>query len=511
MGQILELELSVNSCLKFAQSAFSKGNYLLSLQNINEAMSLAYKKRDIHKVLEFYSKVFRETENNKSFKSVLVKNVENQGTTDYYRMDFTEFLTYNESYVENEQLRQMSLEQMNNYNNIKTLFAQRRYDEAIEAMSGVVLNSEIAIGIVECLKTAVCNDEKFRLDNYIIPLLEVLAHSQSYYAMIKLMLEGGRLTHDIMVDSVDYFLSEADSVVSLVMLGETFFSSNEIEIAKSFFEEALNQNPIEESCLYYMTVINLLRDKKEEADKYWDTFKQAYKVTNPPIKLFERFFASKELSNLVPYGILPYNFSKQIATELRENSPKEDFDQEFAQRFLDLVMLSNDKYMLDIVSFKKLNSRPVALDTCLKILKNPNITESIKKKIMTLIVDSGYEGRISLITDTAIVAFDMAKLHHRVNQWWGLAYKTLLKNLAFLDHYLPIKCSLLGSVAKKLDKIVPELEVQDFNFAIALLVFNYIKRLNINVEIFEVAKTMGIEVDDIALGLKKYDLKELYI
>lgn len=511
MGQILELQLSVDSCLRFAQSAFDKGNYLLSLQNINEAMSLAYKKGEIHKVLEAYSKVFRETENNKSFKSVLVMNVQNKGTKDYYRMDFTEFLTYNESYVENEQLRQMSLAQMNNYNNIKTLFAERKYDEAIEAMSGVVLNSEVAIGIVECLKTAVSNDEKFRLDNYVIPLLEVLAHSQSYYAMIKLMLEGGRLTHDIMVDSVDYFLSEADSVVSLVMLGETFFSSNEIDIAKNFFEEALAQNPIEESCLYYMTVINLLLEKKEEADKFWDTYKQAYKITNPPIKLYERYFASDAVSTLVPYGILPYDFCKKIATELREGCPKDDFDEEFAQRFLELCMLTNDKYILDLLNYKKLSSRPVALQTCLKILKNNNITENIKKKVLMMIVDSGYEGRVTVLTDTAIVAFDMAKLHHRVNQWWAVTYKTLLRSLPFLDIYMPIKCSLLGSITKKLDRLIPDIEVEDFNFAIALLVFNYIKRLNINVDIFEVAKNMGLEVDEIALGLKKYDIKELYI
>lgn len=511
MGQIIEFELNVETCLRFAKSALEKENYLLSLQNCNEAMSLAYTNKEIHSVLESYSQVFRETENNKSFKTILAMDIEHRNIGGYFRMDFSEFLTYNESYIENEQLRQMTLRQMEKYNDIKNLFAERHYDEAINGLSDLVLNSEIAMGIVDCLKTAVENDDKFRLDNYVVTLLEVLAHSQSYYDMIKLMLEGGRLTHDIMVDSVDYFLSEADSVASLVILGETFFSSKEVDISKKFFDEALKQNPVEENSLYYMTVINLLLDKKEEAAKYWDTYKEAYKITSPPIKLYERFFASKELTYLVPYGILPFDFTKKIVAELKKSCPKDDFDEEYSRRYIEFCMLSNDRHVFDTLNIKKFNNRPITVKTYLDILKNTKVNDTIKRRIIMMLVDGGYEGKVTLVTDTAIVAFDMIKLHHRVNQWWGVVYKALLRNLPFVDYYMPIKCSLMASLIKKFDSEVPNLELEDLNFAIAIMIFNYTKRLKINVDIYDVARSMGVEIDDLAKGLKKYDLKDLYI
>ncbi len=511
MGQIIDFELTVESCLRFARSALEKENYLLALQNCNEAMSLAYTAKEIHAVLESYAKVFRLSENNRSFKSVLTMDIENRSISGYFRMDFSEFLTYNESYIENEQLRQMTLHQMERYNEIKNLFAERRYDEAISGLSDLVLNSEIAMGVVDCLKTAVENDDKFRLDNYVVTLLEVLAHSQSYYDMIKLMLEGGRLTHDIMVDSVDYFLSEADSVASLVILGETFFSSKEVDISKKFFEEALIQNPVEESSLYYMTVINLLLDKKEEAAKYWDTYKEAYRIIAPPIKLYERFFASKELTYLVPYGILPFDFSKKLVTELKKSCPKEDFDEEYSRKFVEFCMLSNDRHVFEMLSIKKLNNRPITVKTYLEILKNTKINDNIKRRIMMMLVDGGYEGKVTVVTETAIVIFDMIRLHHRVNEWWGVVYKALLRNLPFIDYYMPVKCSLMASLIKKFDAEVPNLEIEDLNFAIAIMIFNYIKRLKINVDIYDIARAMSVELDDLAKGLKKYDLKDLYI
>lgn len=260
-----------------------------------------------------------------------------------------------------------------------------------------------------------------------------------------------------------------------------------------------------------MTVINLLLAKKEEALKYWDTYKVAYKVTAPPTKLYEKFFDSKEISCLVPYGILPFEFTKLVSAELRKNCPKDDFDTEYAKNYIEFCMLSNDRHVIDTLNFKKLTNRPMALQTYLMILKNTKVSEGIKKKIMMQLVDNGYEGNITVVTDTSIIAFDLVRLHHRVNQWWGVVYKAIVRNLPFSDFYMPIKCSLMGSVVKKLDTAIPNLEMEDLNFAIALLVFNYIKRLKINVDIYEVAKSMSIEVDDIAKGLKKYDLKELYI
>ena len=506
MGRIVDLELNFDALLRYADSAFDKGDVLSAIQNLNEAYDLADDDEKKARLFKTYVKCFRTTGNSRSLIDAVAKEVVYTRDDDYYRFDFS---ARDPEPVEYEE--ELSYDDVKKYNTAKHYIFDRKYDEAMAILADVPTDYHYLKQIVEALSIAVDVDKKLNLDKYAIPLIGIMAGAPDQVEMLGMMLEGGRATHNIMVDSADFLLEEEDPD-NLCMMGMAYFRGNEPTIAAKFFKKTLDIDPIDEDALYYLSMISVLTNKREDGKKYWDRYKAVYKRFGAPIDLMERFFDSEESAFLVPYMTLPFQFAEKVSVELISEAQKEDVTQEYADKFYDFAILGQENFVMRVMDkLGKITDKPILTKTYLKILATTRSSVLLKQKIFDKLVTDGYEGEVLIATEAKVTYLNVTKIHRRVNRNWEMIYRMILRNLPFSDAYIPIKCSILSAIIKKLDGLfVPDSD-EDMAFAVAMALVNYIHRLKVNVDILSLVKAINIEPEVMQRGVEKFNLNGIFV
>lgn len=509
MGQIIDLNLSFRNLINFAEKALKKGDTLGCALNLNEALELAEAREEKQQVYSLFIKCFRSTSNVRSVMDVVAKDVENRVNDDYYRMDFDlRRHTPDEEFFESEE---PDYDVVRTYNEIKNFINERKYDDAIALLSDAKPNYECMDAVVDALNDAVDCDKRLNLDKYLIPLIGIMANSPCQIDMLQLLLEGGKATHNIMVDSAEFLLSEEDDSNTLCLMGIAYFQSNELETAEKFFLKALDNDPIDEDALYYMSVISNLLGGEKRNGKYWDRYKAVYKITEPPINLLEEFFFSEDKTFLVPYQTLPISFIEKVAKRLLLEASTEDISDEYAAKLTEFAKLSPDKPFLTLIKFfGRTGTKPRLQKLYVDLLKSSRVPAFVKERLVGILAEDGYEGDLLILTDKRVVFTRFAKLHRRVSKAWSLIYKLLLRSMPFSDVYIPVRCGVLSQVIKKLDGMIA-LEEDDMGFALALALVNYLRRLRVNIDILSLIKAMNIDADLVDKGLTKFGLDTIYV
>ena len=507
MGQVIELVLSYDNLIKFAETALEKGDTLTCALNLNEALTKADGREQVRRVCELFVECFRMSSSVTAVMQAIMKEIENRVDDDYYRFDFA---NKKKTYVPEDE-EEPDYETIRVCNDVKNKIVERKYEEAMFLLTSVQPTSELCEGIIDALNDAVDIDKGISIDKYLLHVLSLMTSSSSKVEILRLMLRGGQVTHRMMAESADFLLDDDDSN-SLCLIGMAFFENNETQIAKKFFKKALSIDPIDEDALYYMTVIKILT--KDETDKtdYWGRYKQVYKITEPPIRTMEEFFKSDAVNALVPYRVFPGKFVSEKLTVLAlAASGKEDITPDYAADFIEFCKCASEHasyFLMDILG--KTDGKPGLTETYKTLLSSARVPDGLKEKIMATLIESGYEGTLSILTEDRAVVMRVTKLHKRVHRLWSVLYRILLKNSPFCEEYLPINCGDLAYIIKRLDGMIQPDE-EDFDFCLAMLVINYIKRIKINIDYLSALKALDIDATDLDRGLKKFDLDDIFI
>ncbi len=505
MGRVINLELNLQTLLVFAEKALDDGDTLTCALNLNEAMQYASTREEKRAVYAVYIKCFNLTSNIRSVMDVVAKDVTESVEEDYFRMDFD---LKRRAFFEDEE-EPPTYEQVKAFSRVKNLIFERRYDEAMELLTKTEMNYGCMEDVVEVLINAIDCDTKLNLDKYIMPLIGIMAGAPNRIDMLRLLLDGGKHTHNIMVDSADYLLDEEDSN-ALCLMGMAYYESNEPETAEKFFLKALELDPIDEDALYYMYAIGKHLDIKEN-EKYWDRYKEVYGITDPPVNLIEEFLDSDERDYLVPYLTLPLAFAKKKAEALSQIAAYGDVDEEFKREFSDFASLAPEHLIFSVMKkIGDLSHKPNAQLLYVKLLASGRVSGAIKERMLNALVDSGYEGDLCILLEKRVIFTRFAKLHRRVEKGWQLIYNLILRTLPFVDAYVPIRCSVLSAVIKKLDTVV-NLDEDDIPFAFALAVVNYLNKLRININMWEILRAINIDGMAVDRGMAKHGLASILI
>lgn len=507
MGQVIELVLSYDNLMKFAENALEKGDTLTCALNLNEALTKADGREQVRRVYELFVECFRMSSSVTAVMQAIMKEIENRVDDDYYRFDFA---NRKKAYLPEDE-EEPDYETIRVCNDVKNKIVERKYEEAMLLLTAVQPTSELCEGIIDALNDAVDMDKGINIDKYLLHVLAIMTASSSKVEILRLMLRGGQVTHRMMTESADFLLDDDDSN-ALCLIGMAFFENNETQIAKRFFKKALSIDPIDEDALYYMTVIKILTKDENDKTDYWSRYKQVYKITEPPIRTMEEFFKSDDVNALVPYRVFPGKFVSEKLTVLAlAASGKEDITPDYAADFIEFCKCASEHasyFLIDILG--KTDDKPVLTETYKKLLTSARVPDGLKEKIVDALIESGYEGVLSILTEERAVVMRVTKLHKRVHKIWNMLYQMILKNSPFCEEYLPINCGDLAYIIKKLDGIIQPDE-DDINFCLALTVINYIKRLKINRDYFSALKALDLDTTDLDRGLKKFELDDIFI
>lgn len=512
MGKVLELVLSYENLMKFAAHALEVGDSLTCALNLNEALTKAEGSEQVRRVYELFVECYRTTYSPSAVMQTVMKEIENRadGTNDdYYRFDFyRRKRSYDIDFEEETDYKNIRM-----CNDIKNKIIERKYEEAMLLFSTAKPDFDSCEGIIDALNDAVDIDKKVNIDKYLIQMLALMSASSSKVEILRLMLRGGVVTHRMMIESADFLLEE-DDTNDLCYMGIAFFEDNELPIAKKFFQKVLLLDPINEKALYHMTVIKILTKDRSDPIDYWSRYKQVYKITEPPIRTMEEFFKSADVEILVPYENFPSKFVIKKFNDLACAAPsKGDITQEYAEDLIEFCKYASEYasyYLMDVLG--SIYHKPVLIETYKKLLTLSRVSDALKKRIMDVFVDSGYEGMLSILTeDDRVVVMKVTKLHKRVYGVWNDIYRTMIKNSPFSKFYLPIHCADLAVVIKKIAEAMPYPYEEDSDFCLALVVINYIKRIRVNIDYLTALQTLDIDSVDMDKGLKSYGLKDIFI
>lgn len=506
MEGVVQLDMSFDSIIRYAECAIDEEKPLLGILNLNEALPKAETREQKRRVYSLYIECFRMSSNMTSIMHAIMLEVMHRVDEDFYRFDFS----LKKHAVRYEEDCSIDYREIRLANDIKNLIAERRYNEADALFSTMPAISELYPGIVDALNDAVDFDKEYTTTGHIMSVVPLMA-SENKAEVVRLMLSGGSLTHQMIVEGVEILLANDDSN-TLCLIGIAFFENNELAIAARFFRKALDLDPIDEDALYYMSVIKILiKDDVDDVD-YWGRYKTVYKVTEPPIRMTEEFFNSEYIKTLVPYRTLPPELLQLEATKLvLDANDEEDISEEKAQLLSDFCKLAREQEALVVLEMygNPLN-KPVLLETLKRLLSSARVADGIKESIVSVLVSCGYEGEIAVLTEERAVVMKITKLHKRVHKAWNMLYRYIVKTAPFSDVYIPIKCADLAYVTKKLDGlIIPDEE--DMHFCHAMLIINYLKRIKLNADYIATLRGLDIDITDIGEKLQKFELKSIFI
>lgn len=510
MGGVINFELNLDSLLNFAEKSLEEGDTLTCALNLNEAMSLAFTREEKKRVYALYIKCFRMTANVRSSLDVIALDTINRTESDYYRMDFS--IKKGLIFESDDDMEEESpdYETARTYNEIRNLIAERKYDEAFALLSTVEFEPEYMESVVDALDEAVSLDKRLNLDKYLMPLMAIMASSPNQIPMLQVMLDGGKATHRVMVDSDEVLLEEEDSNI-LCLMGMAFFRSNEPEVAAKFFLKALEYDPIDEDALYYMTVIGKILQISEYG-KYWVRYKQVYKITEPPVRLLEEFFDSEAKNFLVPYLSLPFEFAAEKARAILERFPEDgNVDDDLARDIKDYAKVSHEGPIMALLAvLDKYGKNPSVQNILVDLLRSGRVDDVAKERMLETLVNGGYEGDLCMVNENRVVFMRLAKLHRRVGKNWAFVYRYVLAHLPTVKPYIPINCSLLSSVIKRLDTELTLKNDDDLIFGVAIAMVNYLKKLRMNVDILSITRALNFNTDILGEGMKKFGLDTIY-
>lgn len=509
MERIINLDINFRSLIKFAQNAIDD-DPLVALQNLNEAERYADSTEEKAELYQNYIRVYRKTANNRALLDVVGKETEcSESGEEFFRLDFGERKEVRTEFEDEA----VSYEELKRIAKIRALIEERRYDEAFDLLENTDLPGDYAQPVVDALSKALDADEKFTLDRRVVPLLKIMACYPDQAAMISLMLSGGPTTHSVMVDSADYFLEDEGDSNALCLYGMAYFKGAEPAIAERFFVAALETDPMDEDALFYLAVIEKMKGNDEKVAIYWNRYREVYRSGYIPEKILSDYFSSQTDDALMPYILFPLKMMEKYSKILFLERPKGEVSDEFCDLLFEASMLAPVPLIMTVLDAVDLPRGRENLTECYKkMLAASRVPQGIKDRVLENLIYDGYEGRLTYVDDKRVIVTTMVNPHMRQNGVWPTTFRRLLCELFYMEQYVPIHCSTLVSVVRKVGTSFAKVRMtEDEDFALSVALINYLHKIKSNADYMHAIKEIGVELALVEETLYKYGIDKFIV
>lgn len=504
MGEIIELKTDFPVLVKYAQKALDEGNFVLASINLNEAMEKAESNRERHLVYSMFFECYRRVENGGAMVEVLARDLSVSSKAAFEKIPVKMQRKYNDYYEEEAP----SYEDYLGYCRVQNLIKERKYEAAAASLAGLQPNLDLAEDVCFALEEAARCDNSFDLDRFWSYMTRVLIGAPFRSDFIYMMLKSGRNTRQLALEGAALLLDEEDPVI-LKTCGEAYYRSGFTAIAERFFAKILTIYETDEESLYYMAAIAQSGGDEEGKNKYFGTYKAAYSVIGAPTEIIARYLESDSLGDNFLYGYMPVKFINAVAKSLSQTLKIREMDTESAKLLKDFCKVAYGGAVVKTVrQITKLSSRPEIIGALKEVLRSDWPSVKVKEAVLEKLLTAGYEGEIVLLTENFATYASVAAIHRRVSSQWEAVYRQCIKIILLNDMYIPLRCSLLSMLIKRLADSF-DVEEQDLSEATAMCLANYCIKLKVNADIDFFIGSLGVPEELMNMFMKKYALTTL--
>lgn len=493
MGKVINYQIDAESLYSFANSAFNQGDFVLCVQNINEGLALSNLPAEVRsKFYELLISVYENTENNAAKMDIVIKNAP-ETLGDYSKVDFKEFVSIEDTLIvsgEEEDYNEIFI-----YSQIKDYFVMHDYVNAFGKLLSANLSEKYLLKISDYICLAYEEDKSFNINDYFVPTISLLAKLNDKNRLISVMLASGGACKDLAIDGVSVFSEDIEDLVKLLTLAEVYYVNGELDVAKEIYKKALQFSPLNEDALFHMSAILYAKGDKADADKYFAKYKVLFENTFLPINMYEKYFESGYVKTTpVLYPYLEPNFIDEVAREVIEKIHLNGLDGSLLKEIAQVISTcekEEDCLILpllgDILKKDKLHA------TSLYLMSNPSINNTIKRKLLSKLYDSGYQGRYIAYLDSKLVFASMVEIGQNHSKYYRDLYRELVLEMPYSSINLPLKCNILKNTIAKIEDLIPEFEFSDYRYISYMVLKNYAKSCKILVEWDEIENVLRID------------------
>lgn len=504
MGEIIELRTDFFKLIDYAKKAIDEGDYVVASINLNEAMEKADSDKERHLVNSMFFECFRRVENGGAMVEILARDLAVSAKESFEKIPVKMQKKYNDYYEEEAPLYDEYLE----YCRVQNLIRERNYRAAAAALAKLRPNLDLMEDVCAALDEASRSDNAFDLDEFGVFMMNVIINAPFRADFLYTMLKSGRNTRRVALEGVTLLLDDEDPVV-LKTAGEAYYRCGLIPVAEKFFTKVLSVYATDEESLYYMAAISKIKGDEGEKNKYLGLYKAAYSVIGAPVTVISRYIDSDSLDDFHLYGYMSVKFIDSVAKTLLQVLKIPEMDTENAKLFSDFCKVGHtDKVLKVISSITKLPSRPVLIEALKEVLRSDWPSIRIKEAVVKKLLETGYEGEIVLLTENYATYATVTKIHRRVSSKWEAVYRKCVEILLFTDIYIPLKCSVLSMLVKRLSDMF-DVDEEDLSEATAMCLANYCLKVKVNTDTDLFMRSMGVPDEIMFLFMKKYALTTL--
>lgn len=501
MGKVINMEIDGKSCLEFARQAYSKGDYILCVQNINDGLALSDLENEVRtELFRMLIKVYEDTENPAAKMDIIVKSApEFKG--DFGKVDFKEFMSIDEDDGD-EDYRDIFT-----YNLIKDNLINRDYCTAFGRIMSADIAEKYLVKITDYICFAYEEDKSFNINDFFVPAITLLAKLSDKTKIVNVMLACGGACKELAIDGISVFVDDIEDMGRLLALGEIYYVNGEMDCAKEIYKKVYQYNGYNEDALFHLSAICYAKGEKPEANRYFARYKVLFQNTYLPIQLYSKYFKS-EYAKTTPalYPFLDANFIDEVSRELIADIQNGSLTAGIIKRIMQIMSVcekEDDCILLPILPTILKDAKLHVL--ILSLLGNPAINNSIKKILLRQLYNSGYQGKYTIYFESKLITAVMVNAEFK-NKFFEEIYRELMLEIPFMNLYIPLKCNMLKNAVGKAENAISEPEEKDKSHIIYLVLQNYAKMTKILFDREIVMDYLKIDSESAREFFSKYNL-----
>ena len=501
---VIEFRPDLKELIRLAAMSANEGKYVLCIHNLTDALKEAEKAEEKSAVYRCFSDMFAGMGNVVMARNALFRACVEADKGGYYSLSYEKFLPFEEIVEDDDELPVPDGDTILGYNDVYNYFITGQYEKGLDILCELPPDIKCLDEVIGVLYDAIADGKKIDLSAYAYKLL-ILAGLFSVRSgdFVRVMLQGCTVTRSLMTDGIKFFVDEISDKRILSDIGEAFVTEEEYECAEICFTKILEGCEIDEVALFYKAAINYHNGNEKEGDKFWNRYKLAYKRFGAPTEIFERMFERK----IVPaYGTIPSVFVKEDA-ELLIRGARED--EEIKLEAENTLAYASEGTLLR--TLRELDPKnPVIYEAYAKTLISPFVSESRKRKLISELLKSGYEGRVAVAFENKGVIFDCIKFSVKSNRaLWHSVYERVSSGIICTEGFLPYRPSFLAAAirmfAKKCSDAKIEVNIDDVSFLCTIMATHYNDRAKKDTNIGWISGLVPpLSPEELKRGLNKF-------
>lgn len=489
MGNVIALELNVKSCLGFADRFIQEEKFLDAIINLNDALKFAKTNEEKREIYARYLYLLTQTSNFGSAYTIFCKLIYTYCSKDCYIFDGVDMVLRDSLLFSNPNVLYsfdgIDITSREDFIMIREFVKNEDYQTLFDALPIIAKPSNPYFNDMMRLSYEATQRSSFNVSKDIVlksamqlypvapenpHIISLLLESKDQ-EIIKVLEKGYRLQIEKADD--DYF--------DLLRIGRAYMLSKRYSVAAKFFAKIMQQNKYDEETLWTAAQNYYLMGDVVKGRKLLNIYAAFFQCSDAPIKLFRAYMDSDCVEPL-RYPLISKQFINQEIKRLEEFFKVFAPSQASVGQLEDLFKVAGDKYkkLYAIVSKYPCEAMQEAI---LRMISSMRINSFHKRFLFKELVESGFEGGFEMVYKDRIYCANILRLRARgIDDKYFELYKEIVSMIPFCHEIVPLKCSVLAEITKKVAKEI-EINKKYMEGVAKFVIFDlYTKKLRIKID-----------------------------